>query len=66
MFAGLIDRAVQLRLIVILALAGLCAFAALMIPRLNLDAFPDVTNIPKRRDSPLRKWSSLLLIPLRP
>ncbi|OFC69190.1 efflux RND transporter permease subunit [Alteromonas confluentis] len=45
MFAGLIDRAVQLRLIVILALAGLCAFAALMIPRLNLDAFPDVTNI---------------------
>lgn len=45
MFAWLIDRAVRLRFIVLLVLAGLCAFAALMIPRLNLDAFPDVTNI---------------------
>lgn len=45
MFAWLIDRAVRMRFVLLLVLAGLCVFAALMIPRLNLDAFPDVTNI---------------------
>lgn len=45
MFASLIDYAVRLRFVLILILMGLCGFAAVMIPRLNLDAFPDVTNI---------------------
>lgn len=45
MFTWLIDRAVKLRFMLLLVLIGLCGFSALMIPRLNLDAFPDVTNI---------------------
>ena len=45
MFAWLISRAVKLRFVLLLVLVGLCVMAALMIPRLNLDAFPDVTNI---------------------
>ena len=45
MFAWLISRAVKLRFVLLLVLVGLCVMAAMMIPRLNLDAFPDVTNI---------------------
>jgi cobalt-zinc-cadmium resistance protein CzcA len=44
-----LDHAVRLavasRLFVVLAVVGLCIGAVLLLPRLNLDAFPDVTNI---------------------
>ncbi len=45
MLNNLIDWSVKNRLLVVLALIGMIAAAALYIPRLNLDAFPDVTNI---------------------
>ncbi len=41
----LIVWAVQNRLLVVLALLATIAGAALLLPRLNLDAFPDVTNV---------------------
>ena len=40
-----IDWAVRNRLLVVLALLGLAAGAMALLPRLNLDAFPDVTNV---------------------
>ena len=45
MFYRIVDWAVTNRLLVVIALvaAGLSAIA--MIPQLNLDAFPDVTNV---------------------
>jgi cobalt-zinc-cadmium resistance protein CzcA len=45
MLNRLIDWSVQNRLLVLLALFGALAASAWMIPRLNLDAFPDVTNV---------------------
>jgi len=45
MFNRLVDWAVQNRLLVLIALAVLIATAAFQIPKLNLDAFPDVTNV---------------------
>lgn len=45
MLNKLIDWSVNNRLLVVLALIGMLAAAALYIPKLNLDAFPDVTNI---------------------
>ena len=45
MLNNLIDWSVKNRLLVVLALIGMVAAAAMFIPRLNLDAFPDVTNI---------------------
>ena len=45
MFNQLIDMAVRNRLLVVIALAALLALAIALIPRLNLDAFPDVTNV---------------------
>jgi cobalt-zinc-cadmium resistance protein CzcA len=45
MLNKLIDWSVKNRLLVVLALIGMVAFAAIYIPKLNLDAFPDVTNI---------------------
>jgi len=45
MFNKLIDWAIRSRLLVAIALATLCVIAVLLIPRLNLDAFPDVTNV---------------------
>ena len=45
MFARMIDVAVNNRFFVLLCLIGGIAYAAFAIPRLNLDAFPDVTNI---------------------
>lgn len=45
MFSNLIGAAVRQRFMVLCVLVGLGVFAALMIPKLNLDAFPDVTNI---------------------
>lgn len=45
MFFKLIASVVRLRIMLLCGLVGLCVLAALMIPKLNLDAFPDVTNI---------------------
>jgi cobalt-zinc-cadmium resistance protein CzcA len=45
MFANLIDAAVRNRLLVILFTVGAVAYGLFSIPRLNLDAFPDVTNV---------------------
>ena len=45
MLNRIIDWAVGNRLLVVLGLLGVLAAGAALIPRLNLDAFPDVTNI---------------------
>jgi cobalt-zinc-cadmium resistance protein CzcA len=45
LFNRVVDWAVQNRLLVLIALAVLIATAAFQIPKLNLDAFPDVTNV---------------------
>lgn len=45
MLNRLIDWSVTNRLLVIIALIALTASAFFIIPRLNLDAFPDVTNV---------------------
>ncbi len=45
MLNKLIDFAVFNRLLVILALLGMLVLGVMVLPRLNLDAFPDVTNI---------------------
>ena len=45
MLNKLIDWSVTNRLLVIIALVGLTASAIFIIPTLNLDAFPDVTNV---------------------
>ena len=45
MLNRVIDWAVGNRLLVLLAFVGLGAGAANLLPRLNLDAFPDVTNV---------------------
>ncbi len=45
MLNRLIDWSVANRLLVVIALATFTASALFIIPRLNLDAFPDVTNV---------------------
>ncbi|HHL45791.1 MAG TPA: efflux RND transporter permease subunit [Gammaproteobacteria bacterium] len=45
MLNRLIDWSVTNRLLVVIALLALIASATLIIPKLNLDAFPDVTNV---------------------
>jgi heavy metal efflux system protein len=45
MLNRLIDWSVANRLLVIIALVALTASALFIIPKLNLDAFPDVTNV---------------------
>ncbi len=45
MLNKLIDWSVANRLLVVIALVGLSAAAVMLIPKLNLDAFPDVTNV---------------------
>ncbi|CAH9061203.1 Cobalt-zinc-cadmium resistance protein CzcA [Pseudoalteromonas sp. CIP111854] len=45
MLNRLIDWSVDNRLLVLLALVATLIAAALLIPKLNLDAFPDVTNV---------------------
>lgn len=45
MLNRLIDWSVANRLLVVLGLIAALAAAAVLIPRLNLDAFPDVTNV---------------------
>jgi len=41
----LVRTAIVSRLLVVLGLVGLCVGAVLLVPQLNLDAFPDVTNV---------------------
>ncbi len=41
----IVEAAVRNRLLVVLALIGCVAGTALLLPRLKLDAFPDVTNV---------------------
>jgi cobalt-zinc-cadmium resistance protein CzcA len=45
MLNRIIDWAIFNRLLVVLALLGCLGAAAVFIPKLNLDAFPDVTNV---------------------
>ncbi len=45
MLNKLIDLAVGSRLLVVLALIALATAAFMVLPKLNLDAFPDVTNV---------------------
>ena len=45
MFSRMIDWAVGNRLLVVIALAALMVSAYFLIPKLKLDAFPDVTNV---------------------
>ena len=45
MLNQIIDWAVANRLLVVIALVAMMAGAAFVIPTLNLDAFPDVTNV---------------------
>jgi len=45
MFDAIVNWSVRSRLLVVLGLLGVLAACALLIPKLKLDAFPDVTNI---------------------
>ena len=45
MLNRIIEMAVNARLLVVLALLGVLAGGVMILPRLNLDAFPDVTNV---------------------
>jgi len=45
MFTKLIDLSVHNRLLVMLLLLGGLGYAVSVVPKLNLDAFPDVTNV---------------------
>lgn len=45
MLDTVVRYAITSRLLVLLGLVGLLVAAALVLPRLNLDAFPDVTNV---------------------
>ncbi len=45
MLDRIVEAAVRGRLLVVLVLIALIGAAALLLPRLNLDAFPDVTNV---------------------
>ncbi|QBG36482.1 efflux RND transporter permease subunit [Litorilituus sediminis] len=45
MFNRMIDWSIHNRLLVLIALIALIASAIITLPKLNLDAFPDVTNV---------------------
>ena len=45
MFNKIIDWSINNRLLVIIALIVTMAGSLMVIPKLNLDAFPDVTNV---------------------
>lgn len=45
MFNAIVNWSVRSRLLVVLGLLGVLAACAMLIPKLKLDAFPDVTNI---------------------
>lgn len=45
MFSKIIDTATHNRFLILLLLVGSMAYAMFVVPKLNLDAFPDVTNV---------------------
>lgn len=45
MFSKLIDVAIHNRFLILLLLLGSMGYAMFVVPKLNLDAFPDVTNV---------------------
>ncbi len=45
MFVRMIDVAINNRLLILMLLVGSMAYALFVVPKLNLDAFPDVTNV---------------------
>ena len=45
MFNKIIDWSVNNRLLILIALFATMVGAVMVIPKLNLDAFPDVTNV---------------------
>ena len=45
MLNTIIDGAIRHRLMVVLMLAAILVGAVMILPKLNLDAFPDVTNV---------------------
>lgn len=45
MLSKLIDLTIHNRLLILLLLSGSMAYAIFVVPKLNLDAFPDVTNV---------------------
>jgi cobalt-zinc-cadmium resistance protein CzcA len=45
MLDKMIDPGIQNRLMVVLALVAMLVAGVLVLPKLNLDAFPDVTNV---------------------
>jgi len=45
MLTKMIDAAVNNRLLILMLLIGSMAYAVFVVPKLNLDAFPDVTNV---------------------
>ncbi|WP_038250038.1 efflux RND transporter permease subunit [Ghiorsea bivora] len=45
MFPKIIDAATHNRFLILLLLIGSMAYAIFVVPKLNLDAFPDVTNV---------------------
>ncbi|MDQ6952765.1 MAG: CusA/CzcA family heavy metal efflux RND transporter [Mariprofundaceae bacterium] len=45
MLTKIIDAAVNNRLLILMLLLGSMAYALFVVPKLNLDAFPDVTNV---------------------
>ncbi len=45
MFSKLIDVAINNRFLILLLLLGSMGYAMFVVPKLNLDAFPDVTNV---------------------
>ncbi|MBN4073369.1 efflux RND transporter permease subunit [Mariprofundus ferrooxydans] len=45
MFPKMIDAAINNRLLILMLLIGSMAYALFVVPKLNLDAFPDVTNV---------------------
>ncbi len=68
MFNRIIDWAVINRLLVVIALITLTVSAVFIIPKLNLDAFPDVTNVQVSVNTEApgwlpKRWNSLLPIP---
>ncbi len=45
MLQKVIEAAIKNRLLVVLALLAMIVASVVMLPKLNLDAFPDVTNV---------------------
>jgi len=63
MFARIIDAAINNRALVTLMLLGAVGYALSVVPKLNLDAFPDVTNVQvqvntEARGLRPRRWNS--------